>query len=133
MIISEPSSSMIQRPTVANSSCTVFSITEESMTVNNLISFWQSHCMLTPQNSPCNVNLHSFPIYVNHIQLLASSTHKFLLENTLNKYGNKSVPSQHKTTPTCLTAHSSIISECHLCDTHKQVYYLCQGVSSTEF
>lgn len=60
MTISEPSSSMIQRPTVANSSSTVFSITEESMTVNNLISFWQSHCMLTPQNHLCNVNLHSF-------------------------------------------------------------------------
>lgn len=51
---------MIQHSTVANSSCTVFSNTEEAMTVNNLLSLWQSHCLLTPWNRPDNENLHSF-------------------------------------------------------------------------
>lgn len=107
---------MIQHPTITNSSCTVFNITEESITVNSLLSFWQSHCMLTPRNRPCNVNLHSF-FNLCKSHSTATFFHPLISPWECTKQIRQQVCSfiaQNHTNLSNCTQLNNLLSECHL-------------------
>lgn len=75
----------------------VFSIVKKTRLSTTLYLPGNLTALLLPETALATWICIPFPIYVNHIQPLPSSTHWFFLENALNKYGNKSAPPQHKT------------------------------------